>query len=333
MNKPSIDIIIPTFNRGLLLKRTLDSILNQKQYPNNIFVIDDGSTDNTKELVEEYNKYFNQRNISINYIYQDKEGVSVARNRGIILSTSKFIVFLDSDDLLTNNYIETFSNILDKNLPDTICYSSYDIIDIDDKIVKNHHTLGKLKYKQGNIFADLQNSNLFIRNLGQAVFPRKIFETGLKFDKSLTIGEDWDLLMQIAKNYSFKFIDEHLIQIREHSQNTISNKAKLLSGTIDLYIKWIDIGVQKKIKKKWGEDILFRTILSFPNLNLYNILKIKLNNKKYRLAFFPKFSGNIQINLIYVLIKEIIKSFFNGSIIKNIKIFLKKRKNYQPKDV
>ena len=86
-----ISVIIPTYNRSKLLNRTIRSVLNQTFQPNEIIVVDNGSTDDTREMVSK-----NFRNIC--YIYHDKRGVSSARNAGIRISKSNWISFLDSDD-------------------------------------------------------------------------------------------------------------------------------------------------------------------------------------------------------------------------------------------
>ena len=86
-----ISVIIPTYNRSKLLNRSIRSVLNQTYQPNEIIVVDNGSTDDTREMVSK-----NFRKIC--YIYHDKKGVSSARNAGIRISKSNWISFLDSDD-------------------------------------------------------------------------------------------------------------------------------------------------------------------------------------------------------------------------------------------
>ena len=86
-----ISVIIPTFNRSKLLNRSIRSVLNQTLQPNEIIVVDNGSTDDTRDMVS---KNFT----NIRYIYHKKKGVSSARNTGIRISKSNWISFLDSDD-------------------------------------------------------------------------------------------------------------------------------------------------------------------------------------------------------------------------------------------
>ena len=90
-NDLSISVIIPTFNRAELLKRALESVQCQTLLPYEVLVIDDGSTDHTKELV-------NSQFPKVRFFHQEQKGVSAARNRGIQLAKGNWIAFLDSDD-------------------------------------------------------------------------------------------------------------------------------------------------------------------------------------------------------------------------------------------
>ena len=95
-----ISVIIPTYNRSKLLNRSIRSVLNQTYQPNEIIVVDNGSTDDTREMVSK-----NFRKIC--YIYHDKKGVSSARNAGIRISKSDWTSFLDSDDEWMNCLLYT----------------------------------------------------------------------------------------------------------------------------------------------------------------------------------------------------------------------------------
>ena len=96
---PEISVIIPTYNRIKLIERAINSVLNQSHMVNQIIIVDDGSTDGTKEIIKE--KY-----PQITYIYQDNKGVSAARNIGINKTYCNWISFLDSDDTWHQDKIE-----------------------------------------------------------------------------------------------------------------------------------------------------------------------------------------------------------------------------------
>lgn len=92
MSELSVSVIIPAFNRANLLGRAIQSVLQQIEYEDEIIVVDDGSSDNTREVVEAF------RDLRIRYVYQTNAGAGAARNRGVSEATRPLIAFLDSDD-------------------------------------------------------------------------------------------------------------------------------------------------------------------------------------------------------------------------------------------
>jgi len=97
--EPTVSVIITCFNHGAYLSAAIGSINNQTYDNIEIVVVDDGSTDNTREVLHSFS--------TVKYVYQHNQGLSVARNTGIDVSTGKFIVFLDADDWLLKDGIET----------------------------------------------------------------------------------------------------------------------------------------------------------------------------------------------------------------------------------
>ncbi len=109
-----ISVIIPAYNSEMFLAETVDSLLNQTLRDIQIIVVNDGSTDKTAEIIEEYAK----KNSNILSLYQKNSGVSAARNNGIDHAEGKYTVFLDSDDLLTPESLENIYNALEKSNAD-----------------------------------------------------------------------------------------------------------------------------------------------------------------------------------------------------------------------
>ena len=136
-----ISIIIPTYNRAKFLLEAVNSVFNQTVKPFEIIVIDDGSNDNTKEVLE---------NLDVKYIYQKNRGVSSARNRGVKEAKGDWICFLDSDDIW-----------LEDKLKEQILFhqnSDFLISQTDEVWIRNDKRVNKPKrYKKygGNIFLNL----------------------------------------------------------------------------------------------------------------------------------------------------------------------------------
>ena len=109
----TVSIIIPAYNAENTLGKCIDSVLNQTRQPDEVIIIDDGSIDSTFELANQYK----QKKQIIKVIHQDNAGVSVARNAGLDLATGECILFIDSDDYIGINYVETIMR-----------YSDYDFV-------------------------------------------------------------------------------------------------------------------------------------------------------------------------------------------------------------
>ncbi len=104
---PTISVVIPSYNRSALLKRAIDSALTQTTRAREIIVVDDGSTDNTRELCAGYGN-------QIEYVWQENAGASIARNAGVIRARSEWIAFLDSDDYWTPFHLATMTKAIEQ---------------------------------------------------------------------------------------------------------------------------------------------------------------------------------------------------------------------------
>jgi len=117
-SNPFFSVIVPTYNRAFILERCINSILAQEYVSFEIIVVDDGSTDNTKDVVCQY------MDSRINYFFQENSGVSVARNQGSKLAKGDYLVFLDSDDYVNDIWLKDFFTLLQHNLTDVVICKS-----------------------------------------------------------------------------------------------------------------------------------------------------------------------------------------------------------------
>lgn len=104
-------IILPTYNREKILPRAIKSVLKQSYEKWELIIIDDGSTDKTKDVVDK----FCNKDRRVKHFYQSNKERSAARNYGIYLSLGRWICFLDSDDLCNDNHLEVFYSVIKKN--------------------------------------------------------------------------------------------------------------------------------------------------------------------------------------------------------------------------
>ncbi|MGE0267442.1 MAG: glycosyltransferase [Candidatus Omnitrophota bacterium] len=131
-------IIIPTFNRSALLQKALGSVINQSYKNFEIIVVDDGSTDDTESVVEVFRK---QIKFELKYLRQANQGVSAARNNGILAAKGEFICFLDSDDLYSPNTLELRAKALDLYKVEVVFGKPKLIINNDESNIQINHFL------------------------------------------------------------------------------------------------------------------------------------------------------------------------------------------------
>ena len=198
IENPLISIIIPTFNRKKWIKTAIDSVLNQSYNNFELFVIDDGSDDNTKEIISGYGK-------KINYIYQPNQGVSAARNLGIKQAKGEYITFLDSDDLWKKDKLKIQKNLLISHPEIKINYTGEIWIRNNVRVnpKKAHQKYSGWIYKQCLALCFISASSVMIH--------REIFSNIGLFDEKLQICEDYDLWLRICNKYPVTCIEKPLM--------------------------------------------------------------------------------------------------------------------------
>ncbi len=208
----NLSVIIPTFNRAEFILEVLKSVQNQSVGVGEIIVVDDGSTDNTKELLRREN---------IVYIYQENSGVSVARNLGIKKAKHEWIAFLDSDDIWHKDKTKEHVALHASN--PSIKASFTDELWIRDKKIVNKK---KHLKKEEPTFAN----SLRACKIGVSTFfvHRDIFEDIGLFDEGLKVCEDYDMWLRVLRKYSIRLIDKELITKQAGHKNQLSFTTPLM---------------------------------------------------------------------------------------------------------
>ena len=191
-------VIIPTHNRKDLLRRALNSVSSQTLVPYEIIVVDDGSTDGTKDWVLEKLPY-------VRYIYQDNSGVSSARNTGIKESKGLWIAFLDSDDEWMPNKLEKQERAINASKESWLCHTNEVWIRNGIRVnqMKKHQKYGGDVFKNCLDICRISPSSVLIK--------REVFEMVGLFDESLKVCEDYDLWLRITSLLPIIFLDQPLI--------------------------------------------------------------------------------------------------------------------------
>lgn len=200
MNSPSVSIITPTFNRAHTLQRAIDSVFSQTFSNWEHIIVDDGSTDSTKELVQ------NNNDPRIIYLYKENGGPSKARNYGIENARGKWIMYLDSDDELLQKCIETMLDWLNENPQAVFAFP------------RSTRTLEL--YENGKLIEAIDDSgdtppeftikDIFDRNAGFSpngfIHLTELFHEGIKWDEDLNLMEDWEFMLSIGEKYPDGFL-------------------------------------------------------------------------------------------------------------------------------
>lgn len=128
-----LSIIIPVYNVELFIRRCLESIISQIDNSDEIILVNDGSTDSSGMICDEY---ANKKNIHV--IHKSNGGLSDARNKGIDYASGDYLIFIDSDDYVSNDFISNIKSVLSKYQYDIVNFG-YNIVDMDDVVKSTHH--------------------------------------------------------------------------------------------------------------------------------------------------------------------------------------------------
>jgi len=203
---PTVSVVITCYNYGEYLAGCLESVLAQTYIDYEIIVVDDGSTDNTSEVIKPYLEYSNVR-----YIFQENGGQANAKNRGIAESKGEFIAFLDADDLWEQDKLQKQMKLF-HNSEVGVVYSCAKLVDSDGKGKKSFPQSKSLQPKAGKV-----TESLFLDNFvwfSSSVVRKECFSKCGQFDESLQMGIDWDLWLRISTQYTFDFVAQSLLLYR-----------------------------------------------------------------------------------------------------------------------
>lgn len=214
--KPLVSIIIPTYNDLDYVTQAVESALCQNYRNTEIIVIDDGSTDNTREVLRGY---------EIKYIYQENKGLSGARNTGLKSAQGRYITLLDADDLYHKDRIKNQVEFLENNPGYDFCYSG--VWHFKDGEFGKFLKL-KYKYHSGDIFKQLLKKNFIAPS--SIIFRREVIDKIGYFDESYRCTEDFDFWLRAAwAGYRFYHLDKALTYLR------IRQKEASLGGRVYKY--------------------------------------------------------------------------------------------------
>ncbi len=216
MQKGLVSVIVPNYNYAGYLGAAIESALGQTYSTVEIIVIDDGSTDGSKAVIESYGR-------GIKAIFQQNQGVAAARNNGVKAGRGEFVAFLDADDMWLpekiERQVERFTEDPDLGLVHV------GLTEIDQA---GNSLAVRLGGGEGSeVWKDLLlfSPNGILGGGSGAMIPRSVFDALGGFDERLSTSADWDLYFRTAIRYAVGFVAEPLLKYRVHSSNMHSNIA------------------------------------------------------------------------------------------------------------
>ena len=236
-NNIEVSIIIPTYNRGWIIKEAIESVLAQNFIDFELIVIDDGSTDNTSEILDSYRE-------DITVLRQNNKGVSAARNRGLSEASGRFIAFLDSDDLWLPQKLSRQVDFFNSN-PDALICQTEEIwirnnVRVNPK--KRHKKLSGMIFERSLALCLVSPSAVMIK--------RRLFDEIGGFDETLPACEDYDLWLRISCRYPVFLIDTPLIIKRGGHSDQLSASSGLDKFRIKSIKKIIESNLLSKTQYK-----------------------------------------------------------------------------------
>ena len=226
---PAVSVIIPTYNRAVLVQQAVESVLKQTFRDYELIVVDDGSTDGTDRALERFGG-------RLRYVYQTNRGPSAARNRGVHEAQGAFIAFLDSDDLWVPQKLARQLTALRDRADRLVCYTDEIWIRRGVRVNprKKHHK------HSGWIFA--HSLRLCLVSPSSVLMRREFFDEVGFFDESLPVCEDYDLWLRASSRMPFLFVREPLIIKRGGHPDQLSRRWGLDVYRVRALVKLLESG-------------------------------------------------------------------------------------------
>jgi glycosyltransferase involved in cell wall biosynthesis len=222
---PEVSVIIPTYNSAKYVVEAVESVLAQTWRDFEVLVIDDGSTDDTAQVMRRYEA-------PVRYLRQANGGVAVARNRGIAESLGRYVAFLDADDTWLPHKLVRQMEALRQQPHHRACYAALMMVDAD----LNPTGISRSQ-RQGSSLEDLLTHGNVVATPSTVICERSLFNLVGGFDPVLSQCADWDMWVRLAAQTEFLYVDEPLVTYRQHEASMSRNASLLESDSLQVLSK------------------------------------------------------------------------------------------------
>lgn len=308
-----ISVIIPTYNSTKYIGEAINSVLRQTITNYEIIVVDDGSTDNTKEIID---NNFPQ----VRYFYIPHQGVSRARNYGIERARGEFIAFLDADDLWLPEKLEKQIGVFNSDQELMLVFTEHRFFDSNG--IREATFSKKERLMKGDV---VKNIFLYSHVALPTVMVRKnVFQEIGYFDENLNVAEDDNLWIRIALKFRIQLLDEVLV----HCRMTENSLSRTTSNVVTGVLKNVEL-IEKKypdLRKRLGRVNIRRKksyIYSDYGYFYFSNRDYEMSRRYYLKSITYYFNLG---SLIYLFF-----SFFPRSIIEKVRVYKRKYEFSHPK--
>jgi glycosyltransferase involved in cell wall biosynthesis len=286
---PSVSVIIPTYNYARFLTEAAESVLGQTFSDLELIIVDDGSTDNTVDVVRPY-----LSDDRVHYIHQENRGLSAARNRGIRESRGEFIALLDADDVWFPSKIEKQVRLMGESPDVGLVYCKAENVSEKGDALPGVPVPHKenITYKDLMYFPLTNPSCVFIR--------KRIFDEVGLFDESFTHLEDSNMWIRILRYYRSAYVDEVLVKIRKHPKSISTDLAKMEEHLLRHVKKCIEMFPELEQDREEAFFQIYKGLM---------YLAYMYNKKKEILIYYIK-AGWLRPSFIYESISVFFRKYF-----------------------
>lgn len=245
---PETTVLIPVYNCAKYIVAAIESVLNQKYTDYELLLIDDGSTDNTAEIITTI------KDSRIVFLKNSKNrGIVYTLNKGLALAKGKYIARMDGDDIMLGNRLETQIDFLNKNPDFGIVGGWYQVINAEGKVIDTVEGVTDCRNAQLNLLFRNQFTH-------SAVTMRTNLAKQLKYDPDFQYCEDYDLWVRFAEVSKVANLPDYFVQYRWYSENSCGRKQKeLKQAMFNLLSRELDkIGV-----KHSAEELMLHLAICF----------------------------------------------------------------------
>ncbi len=252
--------MIPAFNAAKYIRETLDSVLAQTYRPIEVIVVDDGSTDGTREQILAYGD-------RVRYVWQPNRGPSSPRNHGVRLASGEFVAFLDADDLIAPQWIAAAVAVM-KRRPDVgltfMNFVHFDSAGVDPTdhfatcSLLGAHLAGRRNPGDPVVLPPAVSTDiLLVENFGSSapVVRRAAIAAAAGFDETIPANEDYDFNYRIAARYHIAVIPDVLMHKRRHDGNLTAHPDLIFSGQIMVRYKMLAATSDARVRRSLWNTI------------------------------------------------------------------------------